>query len=117
MAYETINPGTGEVVKTFPQISDEDEAIEAANATPFGVGGSVFTADLDRDRRSIDQIESGVAFVNRPTWTAPELPFGGIKNSGYGHELSELGFEEFVIRKLTAVSPVCAPLPGGAAAD
>ncbi len=92
-------------------VESEEEAIEVANATPFGLGGSVFTGDLDHGRRVAAKVESGMVFVNHPTWTAPELPFGGIKNSGYGRELSELGFGEFVNRRLVCVSPVGAPPP------
>lgn len=61
--------------------------------------------------------ESGMVFVNNPTWTAPELPFGGIKNSGYGRELSEFGFGEFVNRKLISVSAVGSPPPAGSVAS
>jgi succinate-semialdehyde dehydrogenase/glutarate-semialdehyde dehydrogenase len=93
-------------------VATEDEAIELANATPFGLGGSVFTADLEHGKKVAARIESGMVFVNHPTWTAPELPFGGIKNSGYGRELSELGFGEFVNRRLVSVSSVGAPPPG-----
>jgi succinate-semialdehyde dehydrogenase/glutarate-semialdehyde dehydrogenase len=50
-----------------------------------------------------------MVFVNQPTWTAPELPFGGIKNSGYGRELSGLGIQEFVNKKLICVVPIDAP--------
>jgi succinate-semialdehyde dehydrogenase/glutarate-semialdehyde dehydrogenase len=50
-----------------------------------------------------------MVFVNHPTWTAPELPFGGIKNSGYGRELSVLGIQEFVNKKLICVAPIDAP--------
>ncbi|WP_430231322.1 NAD-dependent succinate-semialdehyde dehydrogenase [Paraburkholderia tropica] len=99
-------------VISFYVVESEAEAIELANATPFGLGGSVFTADLERGQRVADKIESGMAFVNHPTWTRPELPFGGVKNSGYGRELSELGFGEFVNKKLIAVSPVGSPPPG-----
>jgi succinate-semialdehyde dehydrogenase/glutarate-semialdehyde dehydrogenase len=98
-------------VASFYVVDDEDEAIELANATPFGLGGSVFTGDLEHGRRVASRIESGMVFVNHPTWTAPALPFGGIKNSGYGRELSELGFGEFVNRRLVSVSPVGAPPP------
>jgi succinate-semialdehyde dehydrogenase/glutarate-semialdehyde dehydrogenase len=98
-------------VASFHVVDDEDEAIELANATPFGLGGSVFTGDLEHGRRVASRIESGMVFVNHPTWTAPALPFGGIKNSGYGRELSELGFGEFVNRRLVSVSPVGAPPP------
>ena len=93
-------------------VETEDEAVTLANATPFGLGGSVFTADLEHGRQIAAQIESGMVFINHPTWTAPELPFGGIKNSGYGRELSDLGFGEFVNRRLVSVSPVGAPPPG-----
>jgi succinate-semialdehyde dehydrogenase/glutarate-semialdehyde dehydrogenase len=98
-------------VVSFYVVESEAQAIELANATPFGLGGSVFTADLERGRRVAAQIESGMVFVNHPTWTAPELPFGGIKNSGYGRELSELGFGEFVNRKLVSVTPAGSPPP------
>jgi len=97
-------------------VDAEEEAIAVANATPFGLGGSVFTADLDRGRRIADRIDSGMVWVNSPTQTRPELPFGGVKNSGFGRELSELGFNEFVNRKLILVSPVrTSPRPLAAA--
>ncbi|WP_176053145.1 NAD-dependent succinate-semialdehyde dehydrogenase [Paraburkholderia caribensis] len=98
-------------VACFYVVKDEEEAIKLANATPFGLGGSVFTGDVERGKRVAERIESGMTFVNQPTWTAPHLPFGGIKNSGYGRELSELGFGEFVNRKLISVSPVGSPPP------
>ncbi len=101
-------------VISFYVVDSEEEAITLANATSFGLGGSVFTADLEHGRRLADQIDSGMVFVNNPTWTAPELPFGGVKNSGYGRELSELGFGEFVNRKLVSVSPAGSPPPGAA---
>jgi succinate-semialdehyde dehydrogenase/glutarate-semialdehyde dehydrogenase len=99
-------------VASFYVVEHEDEAIELANATPFGLGGSVFTGDIERGKKVAARVESGMVFVNHPTWTAPELPFGGIKNSGYGRELSELGFGEFVNRRLVSVSPVGSPPPG-----
>jgi len=83
------------------------------HATPFGFGGSVFTADIERGHSLARRIESGMVFVNHSTFTAPELPFGGIKNSGYGRELSELGFGEFVNRKLIDFSPAGSPPPIG----
>jgi len=99
-------------VASFYVVDTEEQAIELANATPFGLGGSVSTGNLDHGRRVAERIESGMVFVNHPTWTAPELPFGGFKNSGYGRELSELGFGKFVNRRLLSVSPVGAPPPG-----
>jgi succinate-semialdehyde dehydrogenase/glutarate-semialdehyde dehydrogenase len=67
---------------------------------------------VEHGRRIAERIDSGMVFVNQPAWTALELPFGGIKNSGFGRELSELGFGEFVNRKLINVAPVGSPLWG-----
>jgi succinate-semialdehyde dehydrogenase / glutarate-semialdehyde dehydrogenase len=82
------------------RVPDEASAIALANDSPFGLGGTVMTGDVERGKRVARQIESGMVFINRPTWTAPDLPFGGIKNSGYGRELAELGMGEFVNKKL-----------------
>jgi succinate-semialdehyde dehydrogenase/glutarate-semialdehyde dehydrogenase len=101
-------------VACFYVVEDETEALRLANATPYGLGGSIFTADLERGRKVAAQIESGMAFINRPIRTQAELPFGGIKNSGFGRELSELGFDEFVNKKLITVSPVGSPAQGAA---
>src|SRR6202521_2960287 len=96
-------------VACFYVVKDEAEAIRLANATPFGLGGSVFTAGVGRGRKVAAQIESGMVFINQAIRTAAELPFGGVKNSGFGRELSELGFDEFVNKKLTTVAPVGSP--------
>jgi succinate-semialdehyde dehydrogenase/glutarate-semialdehyde dehydrogenase len=90
-------------------VDTEDEAVALANATPFGLGSAVFSGDVDRARRVADRIESGMVFINQPTASLPELPFGGIKNSGYGRELSELGFGEFANRKLINTFPAGSP--------
>jgi succinate-semialdehyde dehydrogenase/glutarate-semialdehyde dehydrogenase len=103
-------------VLSFHVVTDEDAAIRLANDVPFGLGGSVFTADLERGERVALAIESGMAFVNSPTWSTPQMPFGGVKNSGYGRELSQLGFGEFVNWKLVAISPAGSPPPGAEAA-
>ncbi len=81
-------------------VKDEAEAIKLANDSSYGLGGSVFTSDLERGRRVAEQIETGMMFINQPTKSQAELPFGGIKNSGYGRELSHLGILEFVNKKL-----------------
>jgi succinate-semialdehyde dehydrogenase/glutarate-semialdehyde dehydrogenase len=86
-------------VALFFRVANEDEAVALANDSKYGLGGSVFTADIERGKRVASRIETGMVFVNHPTWTAPELPFGGIKNSGYGRELSSLGIQEFVNKK------------------
>ncbi|SNS72110.1 succinate-semialdehyde dehydrogenase / glutarate-semialdehyde dehydrogenase [Granulicella rosea] len=96
-------------VALFFRVKNEDEAIELANDSKYGLGGSVFTADIERGKRVAARIDTGMVFVNHPTWTAPELPFGGIKNSGYGRELSSLGIQEFVNKKLVCVIPIDAP--------
>jgi succinate-semialdehyde dehydrogenase/glutarate-semialdehyde dehydrogenase len=93
-------------VAAFHVVEDEDAAIALANGTPFGLGASVFTADTERGERIATRIDSGMVFVNQPFGTAPELPFGGVKRSGFGRELSQLGFEEFVNKKLVKVAPV-----------
>jgi succinate-semialdehyde dehydrogenase / glutarate-semialdehyde dehydrogenase len=93
-------------VALFFRVANEDEAIALANDSKYGLGGSVFTADIERGKRVADRIETGMVFVNHPTWTAPELPFGGIKNSGYGRELSGFGIQEFVNKKLICVVPI-----------
>jgi succinate-semialdehyde dehydrogenase/glutarate-semialdehyde dehydrogenase len=96
-------------VACFYVVKDEREAVRLANAVPYGLGGSVFTADIERGRKIASQIESGMVFINQPIRTQAELPFGGVKNSGFGRELSELGFDEFVNKKLTTVAPVGSP--------
>ena len=82
------------------RVKDEKEAIKLANDSPYGLGGSVITKDIERGKRIARKIETGMVFINRATWTAPDLPFGGVKNSGYGRELSDLGISEFVNKKL-----------------
>lgn len=90
-------------------VKDEEEAVKLANDSDFGLGGSIFTKDVARGKRIASQIESGMVFVNHPTWTSSDLPFGGIKNSGYGRELSSLGIQEFVNKKLVRVADIDAP--------
>src|SRR5271168_1896783 len=92
----------GPVALVFPA-KNEEEAIAIANDSPFGLGGSVYTSDVERGKRVASRIESGMVFINYPDVSLPELPFGGVKRSGYGKELSSLGLEEFVNRKLIFV--------------
>jgi succinate-semialdehyde dehydrogenase/glutarate-semialdehyde dehydrogenase len=88
---------------------DEAEAIQLANDADFGLGGSVFTADIARGRRVASQVEAGMVFVNNLSWSDPALPFGGIKNSGYGRELGDLGIEAFVNRKMVLFAAMAPP--------
>jgi succinate-semialdehyde dehydrogenase/glutarate-semialdehyde dehydrogenase len=94
------------------RVADEQEAIALANDTPYGLGGSVFSSDLARARRVADQIETGMIWINHPTASRPELPFGGIKRSGYGRELGDLGMREFVNHKLICAVAPDAPVGG-----
>lgn len=96
-------------VALFFRVPDEAAAITLANDSDYGLGGSVFTADEARGARVASAIDTGMVFVNHPTWTTPDLPFGGTKDSGYGRELSSLGITEFVNKKLVRVSTVDAP--------
>ncbi len=96
-------------VALFFKVKNEEEAIALANNSPFGLGGSVFTQDIERGKRVANQIDSGMVFINHPTWTQADLPFGGTKGSGYGREMAELGLDEFVNKKLIRISELSDP--------
>src|ERR1700685_3254147 len=87
-------------VAMFFRVKDEDAAIALANDSDFGLGGSVFTKDEARGQRVASRVETGMMFVNNISWSDAELPFGGIKDSGYGRELGNMGIQEFVNKKL-----------------
>jgi succinate-semialdehyde dehydrogenase/glutarate-semialdehyde dehydrogenase len=93
-------------VALFFRVKNESEAVALANDSEFGLGGCVFTQDVARGKRVASRIDTGMMFVNHPTWTTPDLPFGGIKNSGYGRELSSMGIQEFVNKKLIRVASI-----------
>ena len=84
-------------------VKDDDEAIALANDSHYGLGGAVFSQDIERAKRMASGIETGMVYINWLTDTAPELPFGGVKRSGFGRELSDLGIKEFVNQKLVVV--------------
>jgi succinate-semialdehyde dehydrogenase / glutarate-semialdehyde dehydrogenase len=83
--------------------SSESRAL--ANSSPFGLGGAVFCSDPRRARAVADRLDSGMVWINHGTGSEAGLPFGGIKRSGYGRELSHLGIREFVNRKLVRTYP------------
>ncbi|KAB2673549.1 MAG: NAD-dependent succinate-semialdehyde dehydrogenase [Verrucomicrobia bacterium] len=95
-------------VALFFRVKNEDQAVALANDSDFGLGGSVFTRNIARGQRVASRLDTGMVFINHPTWTAADLPFGGIKYSGYGRELSGLGIQEFVNKKLVRVSSLAA---------
>ena len=88
------------------KVKDEDEAIRLANDSPFGLGGSVFTRDIERGKRVAAQISTGMVYINHPTAVKADLPFGGVRRSGYGRELIGLGLKEFVNHKLVGVTDI-----------
>ncbi len=96
-------------VAVFFTVKNEQEAIDLANDSTFGLGGAVFTENIERGIRVANEIDAGMVFINHPTWTQADLPFGGTKGSGYGRELSELGITEFVNKKLIRVSELDDP--------
>ncbi len=96
-------------VASFFRVKDEAPAIALANDSDFGLGGSVWTRDVARGKRVASKVETGMMFINNIDWSDPELPFGGIKNSGYGRELGDMGIQEFVNKKLVRTATMHAP--------
>jgi len=97
-------------VVSFFRVKTEDEAIALANDSDFGLAGSVWTKDVERGKRVASHVDTGMMFVNSIDWSDAELPFGGIKNSGYGRELGNMGIQEFVNKKLVRTGHIPAPV-------
>jgi succinate-semialdehyde dehydrogenase / glutarate-semialdehyde dehydrogenase len=87
-------------VALFFRVADEAAAILLANDSNFGLGGSVFTQNAERGKQVARHLDTGMVFINSAAISTPDLPFGGVKNSGYGRELSSAGIQEFVNKKL-----------------
>jgi succinate-semialdehyde dehydrogenase/glutarate-semialdehyde dehydrogenase len=85
-------------------VKNDDEIVELANDSRFGLAGAVYSQNIERAKSLASRIETGAIWINSFASTAPELPFGGVKRSGYGRELSHLGIKEFVNQKLVLVS-------------
>jgi succinate-semialdehyde dehydrogenase/glutarate-semialdehyde dehydrogenase len=92
----------GPVAQVY-RAKDENEAIELANDTPYGLGSYLMTTDQEQAQRVADRIEAGMVFVNVVGADGAELPFGGVKRSGFGRELGRLGIDEFVNKKLIRI--------------
>ena len=96
---ETFGPAIGITI-----FDDEERAVNLSNASEFGLGVSVFTKDMQRVERLVPKFDEGAVFVNEMVKSDPRLPFGGIKNSGYGRELSTDGIKEFLNRKTVYIN-------------
>ncbi|MBT9491967.1 MAG: NAD-dependent succinate-semialdehyde dehydrogenase [Paucibacter sp.] len=97
-------------VASFYRVHSEEAAIALANDCDFGLGGSVWARDEVRGMRVASRVDTGMMFVNNLDWADAELPFGGIKHSGYGRELGAMGIEEFVNKKLVRSGNLAAPV-------
>ncbi|WP_037586899.1 NAD-dependent succinate-semialdehyde dehydrogenase [Stenoxybacter acetivorans] len=84
-------------------VDNDDEAVALANDSHYGLGGTVFSGSIERAKQMASRIETGMVFINRSGDSVAELPFGGVKRSGFGRELSDLGIKEFVNQKLIVV--------------
>ena len=85
-------------------VKSDDEVVTLANDSRFGLGGSIFSGNIERAKSLASRVEAGMVYINMATGSMPELPFGGVKRSGFGRELGDLGILEFVNKKLVVVA-------------
>jgi len=128
MSYQSVRPSDGKTIKKFDERTDEalEESLataascfeqwrkrtyaERAAVVRRGLGGSVFTQDIARGMRVASRVDTGMMFINNISWADAELPFGGLKNSGYGRELGDMGIQTFVNKKLVRTGHIAAPV-------
>jgi succinate-semialdehyde dehydrogenase/glutarate-semialdehyde dehydrogenase len=99
-AEETFGPAAAVI-----RARDAEHAVALANASPYGLGGNLWTRDLRRAQAIAARLESGAVFINGMTASDPRLPFGGVKRSGYGRELAAFGIREFVNVQTVWIGP------------
>ena len=103
---ETFGP-----VAAIIRVRNADKAIAIANDSPYGLGAALWTSDIERAKQLARRIEAGSVFINGVVASDPRLPFGGIKQSGYGRELSEFGIREFTNIKTVWIGPASSNQP------
>jgi succinate-semialdehyde dehydrogenase/glutarate-semialdehyde dehydrogenase len=101
---ETFGPAVALI-----RVPDADAAVETANDSEFGLGASLWTQDVERGKELARRVESGSVFINGMVASDPRLPFGGVKRSGYGRELSDFGIHEFCNVKTVWIGPATPP--------
>jgi len=90
-------------VAAIYRVENETAAVQVANDIPYGLGSYLFTTDAEQALRVADLIEAGMVFINGSLLDSPELPFGGVKRSGFGRELGRFGIAEFANKKLIRI--------------
>ena len=93
------------VYGAFAQVAEAEDALRVANDTDFGLGSSIWTADVERGKKLAERVEAGLVFINGMVASDARLPFGGVKKSGYGRELSSYGIKEFTNIQTVWVGP------------